>query len=476
MSDVDVENYHGRSFSADNDNHKQTANIQSLTPVPTLLSALLANSYSADCHPHSPSRLLHRAANGVIALPALPLLLTDAVEMSSPHAVPTTPRVISPSPTPSDASEQRDGYLAPVTRSAARRQRFNTDTQAIPEEDQNNDSEHQSRSGPRNPSSRSGAAGTARRRGSTRKTPQSASSPVVKSQPLVGANGKPSSNGYLSPYANLQDRWRDLSRSPSPLGLIPLHENYRTFIHKHEIPRKLLHVSIGFVTLEFYRRGVQTFEITPWLLSALIPIAATDILRHRYDSVNQLYIRSLGALMRESEVKGYNGVIWYLLGAYIVLRAFPKDVGVMGVLLLSWCDTAASTFGRLYGKHTIKLRHGKSLAGTAAAFLTGVVTALFFWGAFVPSIGTFPNDPEDAFMFSGRLNYFPESIRNLVGWTSSGYQSSVITGPLALGVVSVVSGIVAAGSEFIDLFGWDDNLTIPVLSGLGFWGFLKLFG
>ncbi|RAO64864.1 uncharacterized protein BHQ10_000876 [Talaromyces amestolkiae] len=396
--------------------------------------------------------------------------------MSSPR-VPATPRVISPSPTPSDASEQVDGYFAPVTRSAARRQRLNNDTQSIPEEDQNDDSDYQSRSGPRNPSSRSGAPGTARRRGSTRKTPKPANSPVVKSQPLVGANGKQSSsNGYLSPYTSLQDRWRDLSRSPSPLGLIPLHQDYRVFIHKHEIPRKLLHVSIGFMTLEFYRRGIQTFEITPWLLSLLIPIAATDLLRHRYERVNQLYIRSLGALMRESEVKGYNGVIWYLLGAFIVLRAFPKDIGVMGVLLLSWCDTAASTFGRLYGKYTLKLRQGKSLAGTVAAFFTGVATALFFWGAFVPSVGAFPNDPEDAFMFRGRLNYFPESIRNLIGWAGSDDQSSIITGPLALGVMSVVSGIVAAGSEFVDLFGWDDNLTIPVLSGLGFWGFLKFFG
>ena len=315
--------------------------------------------------------------------------------MSSPH-VPATPRVISPSPTPSDASEQRDGYFAPVTRSAARRQRLNNDTQSIPEEDQDNDSDHQSRSGPRNPSSRSGAAGTARRRGSTRKTPKSTTSPVVKSQPLVGANGKSpsSSNGYLSPYTNLQDRWRDLSRSPSPLGLIPLHQDYRTFIHKHEIPRKLLHVSIGFVTLEFYRRGIQTFEITPWLLSLLIPIAATDLLRHRYERVNKLYIRSLGALMRESEVKGYNGVIWYLLGAFIVLHAFPKDIGVMGVLLLSWCDTAASTFGRLYGKHTIKLRQGKSLAGTVAAFFTGVATALFFWAHLFPASEHSPTTPK----------------------------------------------------------------------------------
>lgn len=211
------------------------------------------------------------------------------------------------------------------------------------------------------------------------------------------------------------------------------------------------------------------------LFSALVPIAATDVLRHRSEKVNKIYTRCLGALMRETEVDGYNGVIWYLLGAYVVLRFFPKDVGVMGVLLLSWCDTAASTFGRLYGRYTPHLRPGKSLAGTMAAWLVGVVTAATFWGWFVPYMGTFPNDPQDAFMFTGHLNLLPDCVRGLLGW-DTGVTSTTITGTAALGVMSVVSGIVAAGSEFIDLWGWDDNLTIPVLSGLGLWGFLKVFG
>lgn len=295
----------------------------------------------------------------------------------------------------------------------------------------------------------------------------------MKSEPLT--NGYLSPIGHLSPNSKLQNGWYDISRSPSPLGLIPLHQRYRGFIHRHEIPRKLLHVSIGFIALYLYSRGIQTYQITPWLFSALVPIAATDFLRHRFETVNKLYIKLLGALMRETEVQGYNGVIWYLLGAYIVLKFFPKDVGVIAVLLLSWCDTAASTFGRLYGKYTPKIRKGKSLAGTLAAWLMGVITAAAFWGWFVPTIGAFPNDPEGSFMFTGRLNLLPSSIRGLLGWSENS-SSGIITGSLALGVMSIVSGIVAAGSEMIDLFGWDDNLTIPVLSGIGLWGFLKVFG
>ncbi|KAL4748160.1 hypothetical protein BDW72DRAFT_159956 [Aspergillus terricola var. indicus] len=376
----------------------------------------------------------------------------------SPGAVPSTPRGVSPSPTPSEgrtSSRSRDGYSAPTTRSAARRQQHVGDVT-----EETTDS-----SPPRS-----------RRRKSKPKQPTSG-------EPLVArTNGNaPQKNGFLSPLSKADGTGLvdSISRSPSPLGLIPLHTRYRTFIHRHEIPRKLLHVSIGFLTLHLYSRGIQTHQITPWLFGALVPIAATDFLRHRSERVNRLYIRCMGALMRETEVSGYNGVIWYLVGAYTVLRFFPKDIGVMGVLLLSWCDTAASTFGRLYGRYTYSLRKGKSLAGTFAAWLVGVVTAAAFWGWFVPYVGTFANDPEDAFLYTGRLNLFPDPVKRLIGWTVTSPDTesgSVITGPLALGVMSVVSGLVAAGSEFIDLMGWDDNLTIPVLSGIGLWGFLKIFG
>lgn len=78
-------------------------------------------------------------------------------------------------------------------------------------------------------------------------------------------------------------------------------------------------------------------------------------------------------------------------------------------------------------------------------------------------------------MFKGSLNLLPDVVKGLLGWTAD-TTSAVVMGPVALGVMSFVSGLVAAGSEFIDLFGWDDNLTIPVLSGIGLWGFLKVFG
>ena len=400
--------------------------------------------------------------------------------MSYSYPIPTTPRVISPSPTPSEISDAKDSYFAPVTRSAARQQRHKSPPpESIAEEkdgagsgsDSSLDKRARARS--RSPalaatSQMNGSITAGKRR---RMSGLTAKTPVKKSEPLTN-RPPPQENGHLSPYDRVKKSWREFSRSPSPLGLIPLHRHYRTLIHKHEIPRKALHVSIGFVTLYLYAHGIQRQQITPYLLGALLPIASVDLLRHRFPTINRYYIKALGALMRETEVDGYNGVIWYLAGSYVALQFYSKDIGVMSVVLLSWCDTAASTFGRLYGRYTIRLRRGKSLAGSLAALATGCLTAAYFWGYLVPHVGTFADEPPNPYMYQNRLT-LPTDAKKLLGWKDT---EGVVTGSAALIILSLCTGLIASVSEFVDVMGWDDNLTIPILSSFGLWGFLKLFG
>ncbi|KAL6715342.1 Diacylglycerol kinase [Lecanora helva] len=375
--------------------------------------------------------------------------------MSQQYQIPGTPRIISPTPTPTET--RADSYFAPITRSAAKR-RPSPHPISEDSEPDSSDSSLEKRARTRSRSPKTHAKGQKATTSKQQKSTQN------KTQPPTNA---PSTNGFLSPSsASSSSPWRPISRSPSPLGLIPIHKHWRSFVHRHEIPRKALHLSIGFFTLRLYTLGTAASSIHPYLLSALIPIASLDFLRHKFTGVNRAYIRALGALMRESEVEGYNGVIWYLLGAWTVLRFMPDDVAVMSILLLSWCDTAASTFGRLYGRYTPRIRKGKSLAGSAAAAIVGVVTAVVFWGWAVPTYGY-----DDNFLFRGQLR-LPDVINQPLQLTS---EQSTVGGWVALGIVSLWSGIVASASEVVDVFGWDDNVTIPVLSGLGLWGFFKAF-
>ncbi|KAF3025606.1 hypothetical protein E8E14_012564 [Neopestalotiopsis sp. 37M] len=393
-------------------------------------------------------------------------------------SVPATPRVISPSPTPSDAQDSaQDGYFGPVTRSAARRRQTGSLTPQLPIQEESVDESEsdpelrRARARSRSPIKTRKVSGLA----STTGTRSTRAAKVKDLEVTEHANGMlTTSNGHLAPPTPATPSgwsWRDFSRSPSPLGLIPIHRHFKTLIHKHEVPRKVLHVSIGFLVYWLYVSGTQTSRVTPWLMGFLIPIATTDVLRHTYASINRFYVKCLGAFMRESEYSGYNGVIWYLLGAWSVLYFLPKDVAVVSVMLLSWCDTAASTFGRLYGRYTPRLRRGKSLAGSLAAFLVGVVTAAWFWGWVAPHTPAFPGDEQNPFMFNGVLR-LPAAAANFLGLSE---EQATVSGAVALGVMSIWSGFAAAGSEVIDLFGWDDNLTIPVLSGIGIWGFLKIF-
>jgi diacylglycerol kinase (CTP) len=411
--------------------------------------------------------------SGVVTIPALPPFPYHH-DMSSRRSIPATPRVISPSPTPSELGEgsSQDSYFGPTTRSAAKKQVSTPQAveEHVDEDDLDSNPElRRSRTRSRSPIATRRMSGltpvTGKGLGAQKK------STTTKTETL--ANGKTVvTNGHLAPSTPATSgwSWRDFSRSPSPLGLIPIHRHWRIFVHRHEVPRKVLHVSIGFLAIWLYLSGTQTRAVCPYLMGALIPITTVDYVRHHYAPFNRFYVRVLGAFMRESEFDKYNGVIFYMLGAWLVLYFLPKDVGVVATLLLSWCDTAASTFGRLYGRYTPRLRRGKSLAGSAAALSVGVATAAWFWGYLAPKAGPMPGD--EHFMFKGTLA-LPGAAARALGLSQA---QATISGGLALAVMSLWSGFAAAVSEVIDVFGWDDNLTIPVLSGAGIWGFLKVFG
>ncbi|KIY49692.1 hypothetical protein FISHEDRAFT_8014, partial [Fistulina hepatica ATCC 64428] len=242
-----------------------------------------------------------------------------------------------------------------------------------------------------------------------------------------------------------------------------------------EIPRKLLHASIGFFTIYLYNTRGDPKIVVFALSTALCIILPADFLRFRSKRFERLYERVLGFLMRECEKarlspmfstiyrvlivaqESINGVVWYILGVNFVLTFYPLDVAVASILILSWADTAASTFGRLWGAYTprlpkrtpilrLPLAPRKSLAGFIAAAVTGSLIAFGFWTYVAP-------------------------VRSGLTWTwEQGVASSAAGAPIASGwfgilAISLVAGLVSAVAEALDLGSLDDNLTLPIISG-----------
>ncbi|PWY99135.1 hypothetical protein BCV70DRAFT_212499 [Testicularia cyperi] len=288
-----------------------------------------------------------------------------------------------------------------------------------------------------------------------------------------------------------------------------------------EIPRKIFHSSIGFIVLYLYTSGTDLNVIVRNLSYFLGIVVSADVIRLNNADFEWLYERVLGFLMRESEKDKVNGVVWYLVGVITSLHFFPEDIACVSIMILSWCDTCASTFGRLLGRYTPPLpsppfASRKSTAGFVAAIVSGALTSYVFWCTSIASSGTRTN----GISWSGSGYAHPAifGTDRVAGATGTGWEGlakgfraqsgsgllpggsglaaqylgsdSIAKGKLGTDalplhkdvpgmpwwLLSLGSGLVAGVAEGLELGGVDDNLSLPILSAAGIWGFLYTWG
>ena len=188
------------------------------------------------------------------------------------------------------------------------------------------------------------------------------------------------------------------------------------------IARKLWHMLSGVIGLIiFHRNGMSTDRMATYLLTVAILAFALEFLRLRDERLNQIVMIVMKPFMRESEKTSVSGMPFYALGVALSLFFFPERIAVLSVLFLIFADPIASLFGILYGRD--KILPNKSLQGTLAAFSVCYLVTLIY-GA----------------VYTG-------SSMNLL-------------------IFSIMAGVIGALSELCSQF-VDDNLCIPVVSGLG---------
>ena len=187
--------------------------------------------------------------------------------------------------------------------------------------------------------------------------------------------------------------------------------------------RKVWHISTGSIGLYFFTRVPQSQQ--SWALVVLMIALAgfvMDIVRAKYPKANRIVIKIMGPLMRRSEKEGLSGLPFYALGVSLSLFFYERDIAILSVMFLVFSDPLSSFFGILYGKD--KIMPNKSLQGAVAGFFTCYLITLFY-----------------------TMNHVDLGNHILI--------------------FSVLAGLIGALSELVSAFNIDDNLTIPVLSGLG---------
>lgn len=199
-----------------------------------------------------------------------------------------------------------------------------------------------------------------------------------------------------------------------------------TVLHKRSdlhILRKVWHISTGSLGLFVFVNSAQSQRF--WAILILgIALAGfmMDFIRNRIPAINNIVIKMMGPLMRRSEKEGVSGLPFYALGVSLSLFFFSRDIAIVSSMFLVFSDPLSSFFGVLYGKD--KIMPNKSLQGAVAGFFTCYLITLF-------------------------------------------YAMNTTTLGTHLLVFSIVAGVIGAASELVSAFNIDDNLTIPVLSGLG---------
>ncbi len=187
--------------------------------------------------------------------------------------------------------------------------------------------------------------------------------------------------------------------------------------------RKLWHISTGSIGL--YLFSATQYDQTFWAFLALaiaVVGLSMDLARSKFQKMNHLVIKIMGPLMRRSEKEGLSGLPFYALGVSLSLFFYRKEIAILSIMFLVFSDPLSSFFGVLYGKD--KIMPNKSLQGAVAGFFVCYLITLFY-----------------------TMNHVTIGNHILI--------------------FAVVSGVIGSLSELISAFNIDDNLTIPVVSGLG---------
>jgi len=140
-----------------------------------------------------------------------------------------------------------------------------------------------------------------------------------------------------------------------------------------------------------------------------------DLLRFRFQWLNQQFLRWLSPLLKSDEGRRFTGATYLVMGALFTFLLFGPEVAVPALLFLSLGDPAAAVVGRRMPGPRI---FGKSPGGTAAFVALGLVT-----------------------------------VGALTGSGAVDYHWGLLIGALIAGLVELAP---------VDL---DDNLTIPLIAG-----------
>ena len=197
--------------------------------------------------------------------------------------------------------------------------------------------------------------------------------------------------------------------------------------YAQEMARKATHlgaliVPFGYYFFDFDRAGMLYILVPVTVLMFLIDLARL----HDRGLWRRLVSRFFGQMIREHEHAGnFTGATYILLSMCLTIGLYDRPIAVAALAFIIVGDTLAAMIGRKFGRHRFK---GKSVEGSLGC-LAGTVIVAFVVASFEPSF---------------------------------------------LLQVGLIGAVVATVTEAVS-FSIDDNISVPLVSGLAMTLLTKVF-
>lgn len=159
---------------------------------------------------------------------------------------------------------------------------------------------------------------------------------------------------------------------------------------RQEITRKSIHlVTNALIPFTYLLLDIPKMWMEALLGFGAIVFIIIDLGRTRNIWIAKIFQKFFNNMMRSHELDGkLTGASYVLIGSFITITLFPKEIAIPALLFASFGDTFAALIGKRFGRIRI---WEKTLEGSIAGIIACILVTWFIPGIplFVKIIGAF---------------------------------------------------------------------------------------